>query len=138
VSIRYGWKRGNDEVVPCPVEQAIAALICKRRALGWSYFKIAKSLRFPMRAGTPWTMIQVHRVVKNTPAGGYDEKTILRKEEPESDVTPAMIDAGMLAYDDRWHPGIGLEDARKVFAETYRAMRQAAPETGAHQTTTSR
>lgn len=130
MSIQYGWKRGNDEIIPCPVEQAIAALICKRRALGWSYFKIARSLRFPMRAGPTWTAIQVYRVVKNTPAGGYDERTILRKEEPESDitVTPAMIEAGMRAYDARWHPGIGFEDARKVFAEAYRAMRQAAPE----------
>ena len=127
MSIRYGWKRGNDDVVPCPIEQAIAALICKRRALGWSYFKIAKSLRFPMRAGTPWTMIQVHRVVKNTPAGGYDERTLFQGEEVDDGVTPAMIEAGMLAFDDRWHTGIGLEEARKVFAETYRAMQRAAP-----------
>lgn len=125
--IRYGWKRGNDRVVPCPIEQAIAALICKRRAAGWSYFKIASSLRFPMRAGKPWTPIQAHRVVKNKPEGGYDEKTLFQGEALGSDVTPEMIDAGMQAYDDRWHPGIGLEDARKAFAAAYRAMRQAAP-----------
>lgn len=127
MSIQYGWKRENDEVVPCPVEQAIAALICKRRAAGWSYFKIARSLRFPLRAGTPWTPIQAHRIVKRAPAGGYDEKTLFLGEELDGDVTPEMIDAGMLAFDGRWHAGIGLEEARKVFAETYRAMRQAAP-----------
>ena len=131
--IRYGWKRDNNGVVPCPIEQAIAALICKRRAAGWTYSKIAHSMRFPMRAEKPWTPTQVHRVVRNRPASGYDEKTLFQGEAMEGDVTPEMIDAGMLAYDDHWYPGIGLEDARKVFAAAYRAMRQAAPETGAHE-----